>query len=320
MSDLAPFVAILGRGQGRARSLTQDEAFAAMSVILAGDAAPEAVGALLMLLRMKGETASEIAGFTAAARASLPAWTGPRPALDWPSYAAGRTRGHPWFLLSAKLVARAGFPVLLHGWNSHPAARAPVREALSVLGIARSIWADAPATLARDGIGFVALPDLSADLMGLLALRDVLGLRSCINTVVRMLDPAGAGAMVQGVFHPAYRELQRDAARMLGHRDLCVLKGGGGEFEHHPTKDISLHGLRNGEVWEGSTGVQHAGRQRLSETTGTLADVWAGTMRDDFATAIVVSTAALALEALGVSQSRSVAQDLWSRRHLSQAA
>ena len=79
---LAPYVAILGRGQGRARSLTMDEARAAMQIILSGDGAPEAVGAILMLLRMKGEVAAEIAGFTAAARASLPAWQGPPPAVD----------------------------------------------------------------------------------------------------------------------------------------------------------------------------------------------------------------------------------------------
>lgn len=320
MNDLAPFVAILGRGQGRARSLTQDEAFAAMTTILAERAAPEAVGALLMLLRMKGETAPEIAGFTAAARAHLRPWTGPPPAFDWPSYAAGRTRGQPWFLLSAKLVARAGYPVLLHGRNSHQSANAPVRDALSGLGIARAGWADAPTRLAEDGIAYLPLEDISPGLLRLLQLRDVLGLRSCINTVLRMLNPAGADTALQGVFHPSYRELQRDAALLLGQGDLCVLKGGGGEFEHHPTKDISLYGVRDGTSWEGSTGVRHDGRQRLSETTCGLIDLWTGTAHDDFATSIVTSTAALALDAHGVPDAAAVARDLWARRHLSQAA
>ncbi|SDZ59746.1 Anthranilate phosphoribosyltransferase [Jannaschia faecimaris] len=320
MNGLAPFVAILGRGQGRARALTQAEAFSAMTEILGGRAAPEAIGALLMLLRMKGETAPEIAGFTAAARAHLPPWTGPRPALDWPTYAAGRTRGQPWFLLSAKLVAQAGFPVLLHGWNSHQASMASVRDALAIPGIAQCTWEGAPGRIAADRIAYVPLEDVSPHLVGLLRLRDVLGLRSCINTVLRMLNPAGAAATVQGVFHPPYRELQRDAAHLLGQRDLCVLKGGGGEFEHHPTKDISLHGLRDGAVWAGSSGMHHSGRQRLAETTAPLADVWAGTAEDDFATAIVVSTAALALDTLGLPNAAAAARHLWTRRHYSQAA
>ena len=65
---LAPHVRTLGRGPGRSRSLTCDEAYDAMQIILNGQAAAESVGALLMLLRMKGEVADEIAGFTQALR------------------------------------------------------------------------------------------------------------------------------------------------------------------------------------------------------------------------------------------------------------
>jgi anthranilate phosphoribosyltransferase len=317
---LAPYVAILGRGQGRARSLTQDEAFAAMQIILRGDAAPEALGALLMLLRMKGEVAAEIAGFTAAARASLPAWQGPAPAVDWPSYAAGRTRGQPWFLAAARLVAQAGYPVLLHGWNSHQATGASVRAALGDVGITQVDWTDASATLARDGIAYVPLEQMQPRLMDLLRLRDVFGLRSCINTVLRMLNPAGAPVALQGVFHPSYRELQRDAALLLSQPTLRVLKGGGGEFEHHPAKDITLHGLTQGAIWEGTTGAPLTGHQRLSETTSTLSQVWHGEQTDDFAAAIITSTAALALSAVGAEKPEALAQDLWQSRHRSAAA
>ena len=68
---LAPFIRIVAQGKGRARALTQDEAQDAMTVILNEVAAPEAVGALLMVLRLRGETDAEIAGFTAALRASV---------------------------------------------------------------------------------------------------------------------------------------------------------------------------------------------------------------------------------------------------------
>jgi anthranilate phosphoribosyltransferase len=317
---LAPYVAILGRGQGRARSLTQDEAFAAMQIILRGDAAPEALGALLMLLRMKGEVAAEIAGFTAAARASLPAWQGSVPAVDWPSYAAGRTRGQPWFLAAARLVAQAGYPVLLHGWNSHQATGASVRAALGDVGIAQVDWTDASAALARDGIAYVPLEQMQPRLMDLLRLRDVFGLRSCMNTVLRMLNPAGAPVALQGVFHPSYRELQRDAALLLSQPTLRVLKGGGGEFEHHPAKDITLHGLTQGAIWEGTTGAPLTGHKRLSETTSTLSQVWHGEQADDFAAAIITSTAALALSAVGAAKPEALAQDLWQSRHRSAAA
>lgn len=313
--SLAPYVRILARGQGRARSLTQDEARAAMALMLSPGADPEAVGAILMVLRMKGETAEEIAGFAQAARASCPDWAGLRPALDWPSYAAGRTRGLPWFLLSARLVADAGFPVLLHGWNSHQRDAASVRAALPGLGIpeAGSVE-EAARALASAGLAYLPLETLSPRLFALLNLRDVLGLRSCVNTVARMMNPAGAGAAVQGVFHPAYRRLQADAAARLGLADLSVLKGGGGEFEHHPAKDISVFGLRSGAPWQGQSGQPLTGHMRLVDAPtdpAALRALWEGRLHDPFAEAIVISTAELALETLGARQS---ARDLWAAR------
>ena len=320
MTSLAAYVRILAQGQGRARSMTQDEAESAMALMLSGAPAPEAVGAILMLLRMKGETAPEIAGFTAAARGALPGgWPGPAPDLDWPSYAAGRTRGLPWFLLSARLVARLGHRVLLHGWNSHQSAHASVRASLGDLGIpVCQTTAAAVQALDAGNIAYLPLETLSPALMRLLGLREVLGLRSCVNTVLRMLNPGSAPAAVQGVFHPPYRELQADAAQLLRQPALSVLKGGGGEFEHHPTKDIAIFGLRNGAPWTGTTGIHADGRRRLAETLNDPADlaaIWQGRKTDDFAEAVVISTAALALDTLGVADPEATAAHAWAARH-----
>src|SRR5699024_6605370 len=95
----APFVRTLGRGKRARRDLTRDEAARAMSLILRGEATPAQLGAFLMLLRVKEETAEELAGFLDACRlvcaerlASLPAVD-----LDWPGY-AGKKKHHPWSL------------------------------------------------------------------------------------------------------------------------------------------------------------------------------------------------------------------------------
>lgn len=314
---LAPYVAILGRGPGRSRSLTRDEAREALEIVLRGKAAPEATGALLMLLRMKGETAEEIAGFVDAARQEMP-FFGVTPALDWPSYAAGRTRGNPWFLASAKLVAQAGFPVLLHGWNSHQNPIASVRAALPQLGIAQAATLDdVKKYLSRDGIAYLPLEVASEGLFRLLCLRDVLGLRSCINTVLRVLNPAHAKSSVQGVFHPPYRLLQSDAGALLGQSNLTVLKGGGGEFERHPGKDVALFGLRNGKGWEGRAPAFWDETRRLAEAPiaeGAVAALWDGSLDDAFARSIVIGTAATALETLGVSNGMARAEELWNGR------
>ncbi|MDA7430453.1 glycosyl transferase family protein [Primorskyibacter aestuariivivens] len=293
---LAEHVRTLGRGPGRSRSLTEIEAYDAMRLMLSGDAAPEAVGALLMLLRMKGETAGEIAGFARAAQDSAPVIEAVD--LDWPSYAAGRTRGAPWFLFSAAMVAQAGHRVLLHGWNG---ADQKVRGGLDAAGIKTARNADeANALLVRRGIAYLPLETLHPGLFRLLQLREVLGLRSCINTVCRMLNPGRANASVQGVFHPSYRLLQADAAAQLGWQSLSVIKGGGGEFERHPSKQIEAFGLRHGQPYQATLPALVDDTRRLATTTAPVLQA-AQDLRalPAFETQIILGTAALAFDTLG---------------------
>lgn len=322
MTKLAPYVRILGRGPGRSRSLTQEEAFEAFTLILNGDCAPEAVGALLMLMRFRGENAAEIAGFVQALRLRIPDWEQVPVALDWPTYAAGRTRGLPYFLLAAKLVAQDGNPVLLHGWNSHQNPLASVRTQLAALDIPTvHTPAEAKTGLERRGIGYIPLESLSSEAFNLLKMRDVLGLRSAINTTLRVINPTGANASVQGVFHPTYRELQADAGALLGLNSLSVIKGGGGEFERHPSKAVQSFGLRENALWEDVTPIITQETRRLAEEDPkpeNLRSFWNGELSDPFAEAIVIGTAGLALFTLGKAETIALADNLaaalWSDR------
>lgn len=310
---LAPYVAILGRGPGRSRSLTLEEAQSAMSLMLNGSAAPQAVGALLMLLRMKGETAEEIAGLSRAARLALADM--PPADLDWPSYAAGRSRGEPWFLLAAKLVAQSGKRVMIHGWNGKTdAVRARLADLDIPVGRTAAEISDA---LDAKNIVYAPIEDLHPQLFDLLNLRDTFGLRSCINTVCRMLNPADATTSVQGVFHPSYRLLQSDAAAILGWKNLSVIKGGGGEFERHPSKSLAVFGLTDSERYDtilpalAETAVRlHDGP--VPETTP--AGLWSGAQRDDFAESVVVGTAEAAFAAMGEIDPMTRAQVAWDQR------
>ncbi|MEP3296825.1 MAG: glycosyl transferase family protein [Pseudoruegeria sp.] len=323
--SLGEYVRILGRGPGRSRNLTQEEARTAFAMILAGEAAPEAVGALLMLMRFRGENGAEVAGFVEALRDTLIGWDMVPVALDWPTYAAGRSRGLPWFVASAKLVASAGVPVLMHGWNSHQNPVASVRNALPALGIASVTSAtDATKALTETGIAYVPLETLSKPAFKVLKLRDVLNLRSAVNTTLRVLNPSKAPATVQGVFHPPYRELQQDAGKLLGQRSLSVIKGGGGEFERHPSKDVVIYGLRNGETWEDNAKALTTQSTRLADgpdasNPADLPGLWRGDITDDFAEAIITGTAALALYTAGRADTLDIADEqaktLWRNRN-----
>ena len=321
---LAHYVQIVARGPGRSRSLTQNEAREAMALILSGAAAPEAIGALLMVLRVHHETADEIAGFAETARANLGSWQELAADLDWPSYAAGRSRGLPHFLLAALLLARNGVRVMMHGHNSHMRDDGGTPAALAALGLACAVTpVAARADIDRTGLAYVPLAALSPRLLGLLKLREVLGLRSCINTVLRALNPTAASASIVGVFHPPYVELQVEAARRTGQRRLAAFKGGGGEAERTPFKALAVFGLEDGQTittqWPALIEGQH---RRLSENIPVdfshLIGLWRGEITDPVSETIVTGTAAIALAALDRANSPAeadkIAKTLWSQR------
>ncbi|HVL01859.1 MAG TPA: glycosyl transferase, partial [Dongiaceae bacterium] len=143
----AQFVRILGKGKKGSRPLTEDEAFQAMQMIMQGEVLDVQLGAFLMLLRVKEETAEELLGFVRAVRASV---TPPQPvavALDWSSY-AGKRRHLPWYLFAIFLLAARGHRVLVHGASGHTIDRIYTEDVLTDLGVPVAIdWSSCAAQL-----------------------------------------------------------------------------------------------------------------------------------------------------------------------------
>jgi len=310
----AAYVRTLGRGPGRSRALTREEAQDALSMVLHGEADPHQVGAFLMLLRYRGEDAAEMAGLVDAARAHMGAGLPPGAApvdLDWPSYGAGRTRGAPWFLLAALALARAGRRVLMHGTNEFSRAMS-VPQGLEALGLRPATdRADAAALLDRTGFAYLPLSTLSPALDALLGLRRVLGLRSPLNTAARLLNPFDAQAGVDGVFHPAYIALHLATAERLGRQRLVVVKGGGGEAERTPAKAVAAH------WFDHANGTGEAVLPPMSpgaESGADLLQTWQGGGGSGAATA--VATVALGLIALGEAPADADAHaaEIWRHR------
>ena len=318
----ASFVATLGRGPGKSRALTRDEAREAFTMVLDGTPDPHQVGAMLMLLRYRGEDPDEIAGLVEAVRAHARMGrddAAPEVALDWPSYGAGRTRGAPWFLLAALALARAGITVLMHGSNEFTGGIA-VGDALPALGFQASPdRAHAWAALRSGRFAYLPAATLSPDLARLLGMRALFGLRSPVNTVARLLDPADASASVDGVFHPPYIDVHIGVAERLDRPTLLVLKGGGGEAERPPAKPTAIHLWRRGEgrseLLLPATGPAGA---RAEDTPALLAAVWRGEAAPEDAVATVTGTIAMALLALGHARTAddadARAREVWGQR------
>lgn len=318
----APYVRILGRGPGRSRALTRTEARQALTMVLRGDADPHQVGAFLMLLRYRGEDPDEMAGLVDAARDTLTLAPADRVPvdLDWPSYGAGRTRGEPWFLLAALALAAAGQRVLMHGSNEFSTGTS-VAEGLEQLGLRPATdAADAASQITHTGFAYLSLSALHPGIDRLLGLRQVLGLRSPINTAARLLDPFNAGAGIDGVFHPPYITLHLDTAARLDRPRLLVVKGGGGEAERNPLKPVTTHIHQNGGHRSELPLPPRppAADETRDEAPADLRGVWEGRAENSLGAATAKATLALALLALGKAGDADgadhLAETLWRDR------
>ena len=158
----------------------------------------------------------------------------------------------------------------------------------------------ARADLVRNGFAYVPLAAMSPRLLDLLKLRQVLGLRSCINSVLRAANLAGAGASLVGVFHPPYIALQVEAAQLMGQQQLAVFKGGGGEAERTPFKNLPVIELASGTAIKTEWLTLIPGQHRRLHEDGSLdaahlLRLWRGETSDATGEAIVTGTAAVAL-------------------------
>ena len=315
----AQFVRILGKGKRGARNLTRAEAREAMGLLLDDKVEDTQLGAFLMLLRHKEESAEEMAGFAEAVRERLQA---PPIAvdLDWPSY-AGKRRHLPWFLLAAKALAQSGVRILLHGGGAHTAGRLYSEQVLAQLAIplCRS-WNEVERALQQQQLAFIPLGDWMPRLQRMIDLRNTLGLRSPIHSLTRILNPLSARCGLQSIFHPGYQAVHREASQLLGDTAI-VIKGEGGEIEINPDATSHLYGTANGENWDEDWPPLSPQRHVKPESLNPehLQAFWRGEVADAYGQLAVLSSMALALRGLGTPRDEafSRAQQCWDARDIS---
>jgi anthranilate phosphoribosyltransferase len=147
-------------------------------------------------------------------------------------------------------------------------------------------------------------------------LRNVLGLRSPIHSLARILNPLGARCGLQSIFHPGYQEIHRQASRLLGDTAI-VVKGEGGEVEINPDSAAVLYGTANGEAWDepwlALSAQRHVKPAELDPAH--LLAVWRGEP-DAYGELATTATMALALRGLGASRDEAFeqARAYWQQR------
>ena len=315
----AQYIRIIGKGKNGARSLTYDEAYHAFSMILKDEVLDVQLGAFLMLLRVKEESVDELTGFVQATKDQLN-FQSLDVDLDWSSY-AGKRKHFPWFLLSALTLAKHGYTIVMHGASGHTINRVYTEQVLEYLGfpICQN-EAEVKQQLEQRNFAFLPLEVISPILSDLIGLRNVMGLRSPIHTLARLINPFDAKATMQAIFHPAYRSSHQQSAFQLGYQNSAVIKGEGGEFERNPDAKTLVCGIKNGELYEHELPKLTDNRSPSEEELdlAVFKEVWEGTQTHEYGEIAVPETIGIALYTMGVVDSYEEAmvkaRELWKNR------
>lgn len=297
----AQYVRIIGKGKNGARSLTYDEAYDAFSMILKNEVLDVQLGAFLMLLRVKEESVDELAGFVQATKDQLN-FQPLNVDLDWSSY-AGKRKHYPWFLLAALTLAKHGYNIVMHGASGHTINRIYTEQVLEYLGypICQNEQQVAE-QLKTQHFAYLPLEVISPILSELISLRNVMGLRSPIHTLARLINPFNAKATLQAIFHPAYRSSHQQAAFKLGYQNSAVIKGEGGEFERNPDAKTLICGIKDGELYEYELPKLTNNRSPVEEELdlAVFKAVWEGSQHHEYGEVAVIETIGIALHTMGV--------------------
>jgi anthranilate phosphoribosyltransferase len=282
----------LHRISHQGQSLARAEAREVMAEVLAGSCTDAQIAALLVALRMKGETVEEIVGFAEAIRAAatplpISSFGDKAPALDLsgtgrdaliesPLVDTSGTGGDAagTFNIStatAFVTAGAGVRVAKHG-NRSISSKCGSADVMEALGVNIQLTPDRAAQCLREvGICFLYAPDLHASMKQVQKVRRELRLRTMFNLLGPLTNPAHANGQVVGVYALEMVEKLAEALSMLGLHRALVVHGLDGLDEITITGPTRIAEARDGSVRTYEVDPAEFGMKRA-----TLADISGG--------------------------------------------
>jgi anthranilate phosphoribosyltransferase len=251
-------------------SLSEQEACAAASAIMHGEATPAQIAALLVGLRMKGETADEITGFARAMRAgATPLPLPPEGLVDTCGTGGDGSGTFNISTVSAFVAAGAGCKVAKHG-NRSISSRCGSADVLRALGVNIELSPQATARcIEQVGVGFLFAPLYHPSMKHAAGPRREIGVRSIFNILGPLANPAGARRQLLGVFSRGLTDTLADVLRALGSAHCLVVHGEDGLDEITLTGRTHVSELRDGTIRTytldpASMGIQRARPEQLA--------------------------------------------------------
>jgi anthranilate phosphoribosyltransferase len=208
-------------------TLTMDEARLAMGSVMDGEATPSQLAALLVALRMRGETIEELAGFASAMRERSVKVDAPEGTIDTCGTGGDRSGTFNISTASALVAAAAGVPVAKHG-NRAMTSQSGSADVLEALGVRTDHDGEsAGVSLRRLDFAFLFAPGFHPAMRHAGPTRREIGVRTAFNLIGPLTNPAGARRQLVGVGDAATAPRLAEVLVMLGTESSFVVHGDG---------------------------------------------------------------------------------------------
>lgn len=231
-------------------SLSRDEAAAAFGCVMRGEGTAAQVAALLVGLRVKGETPDEVAGAATALRAAMTVLRAdaPEDLVDTCGTGGGTVSTFNISTAAALLAAGAGVRVAKHG-NRSFTSRSGSADVLEALGVPIDLTVDRMRdVLENAGIVFMFAPTMHPAMRHVGPVRREIAIPTVMNLIGPLANPARAGRQVIGVADPARLGLIGGALQALGTTHSIVVHGEPGMDEISPLGNTTVLELVDGEA------------------------------------------------------------------------
>lgn len=229
-------------------SLSRDEAAYVFDAMMSGGATPSQMGALLMGLRVRGETVEEIAGAVSVMRSKMLPVEAPDEAVDVVGTGGDASGSYNISTCASFIVAGAGVPVAKHG-NRALSSKSGAADVLAALGVRIDLDpAGISRCIAEAGIGFMFAPSHHPAMKHVGPTRMEMGTRTIFNLLGPLSNPAGVKRQMVGVFAKSWIVPLAEVLRSLGSHKAFVVHGSDGLDEITISGGTDIAALEDGRI------------------------------------------------------------------------
>ena len=244
MDDLKSIIGKVATGA----TLSREEAASAFDSMMSGEATPSQMGALVMALRVRGETVDEITGAVSVMRAKMLRVDAPANAVDIVGTGGDGSGSVNVSTCASFIVAGAGIPVAKHG-NRALSSRSGAADVLAALGVKIDLKPEEVGNCVKEaGIGFMFAPAHHPAMKNVGPTRVELATRTIFNLLGPLSNPAGVKRQMVGVFSRQWVEPLAQVLKNLGSEAAWVVHGSDGLDEITLTGPTFVAALENGAI------------------------------------------------------------------------